>query len=135
MTPSARLQAAIELVSAIGEGSKPADVIVQQYVRTRRYIGSKDRRAVQYWIDGLTDWDPFLHALSHEEFVVREKLAALADWTSKPTMLFAKTGRFVMLRGIHHIKLVISENRLEKAKAYVYMVLSGALSSEKPLSV
>ncbi len=82
----------------------------------------------RYWVDGLTDWDPFLQALGHEEFVVPEKLAALTDWTSKPTMLFAKTGRFVMLRGIHHIKLVISDNRLEKAKAYVYMVLSGALS-------
>ena len=50
-------------------------------------------------------------------------------------MLFAKTGRFVMLRGIHHIKLVMSENRLEQAKAYVYMVLSGALSpGETPQS-
>ena len=86
---------------------------------------TKDSR---YWLDGLTDWDPFLKALSHEELVVPEKLEALAGWASKPTTLFARTGRFVMLRGIHHIKLVISGNRLEKAKAYVYMVLSGALN-------
>ena len=85
---------------------------------------TKDSR---YWLDGLTDWDPFLAALAHEELVVPEKLEALGGWASKPTTLFAKTGRFVMLRGIHHIKLVISGNRLEKAKAYVYMVLSGAL--------
>ena len=80
----------------------------------------------RYWLDGLTDWAPFLEALSHEDIVVGEKIKALADWASKPTMLFAKTGRFVMLRGIHHIKLVISGNQLEKTKAYVYMVLSGA---------
>ncbi|MYD77077.1 MAG: hypothetical protein F4093_10255 [Gammaproteobacteria bacterium] len=86
---------------------------------------TKDSR---YWLDGLTDWDPFLDALSHEDIVVSEKLAALAEWVSKPTMLFAKSGRFVMLRGIHHIKLVISQNRLEKAKAYVFMVLSAAVS-------
>ena len=86
---------------------------------------TKDSR---YWLDGLTDWDPFLEALSHEDLVVPEKLEALAGWVSKPTTLFARTGRFVMLRGIHHIKLVISGNRLEKVKAYVYMVLSGALS-------
>ena len=61
-------------------------LIVQQ-----RY--TKDSR---YWLDGLTDWDPFLEALSHEDIVVPEKLAALADWVSKPTMLFAKSGRFVM---------------------------------------
>ena len=85
---------------------------------------TKDSR---YWLDGLTDWDPFLAALGHEELVVPEKLEALGGWASKPTTLFAKTGRFVMLRGIHHIKLVISGGRLEKAKAYVYMVLSGAL--------
>ena len=60
--------------------------------------------------------------------VVPEKLAALADWVSSPTTLFAKSGRYVLLRGIHHIKLVISRNQLRKAKAYVFMVLSGAVS-------
>ena len=87
---------------------------------------TKDSR---YWLDGLTDWDPFLKALGHEELVVPEKLAALAGWVSSPTMLFAKSGRYVLLRGIHHIKLVISGDRLRQAKAYVFMVLSGAVSS------
>ena len=83
----------------------------------------------RYWLDGLTDWDPFLKALIHEDLVVPEKLAALADWVSKPTTLFAKSGRYVLLRGIHHIKLVVSENHLRKAKAYVFLVLSGAVSA------
>ena len=87
---------------------------------------TKDAR---YWLDGLTDWDPFLQALSHEDLVVPGKLEALAGWVSKPTTLFAKSGRFVMLRGIHHIKLVMSANQLERAKAYVFMVLSAAVSS------
>ncbi len=86
---------------------------------------TKDSR---YWLDGLSDWDPFLEALSYEDIVVPEKLTALADWVSKPTPLFSKSGRYVLLRGIHHIKLVISENQLQKAKAYVFMVLSGAVS-------
>ena len=84
---------------------------------------TKDSR---YWLDGLTDWEPFLNALSLEEIVVRKKLDELANWVSKPSPLFAKTGRYIMLRGIHHIKLVLSEGRLEKAKAYVFMVISGA---------
>jgi len=87
---------------------------------------TKDSR---YWLDGLTDWDPFLDALSHEDRVVPEKLGALAGWVSRPTTLFGKSGRFVLLRGIHHIKLVISGNQLRKAKAYVFMVLSAAVSS------
>ena len=87
---------------------------------------TKDSR---YWLDGLTDWDPFLEALSHEDLVVPRKLGALAGWVSKPTALFGKSGRFVLLRGIHHVKLVISGNRLRKAKAYVFMVLSAAVPS------
>ena len=83
----------------------------------------------RYWLDGLTDWEPFLDALSHEDIVVPEKLTALADWVSRPTTLFARSGRYVLLRGIHHIKLVMSENQLRQAKGYVFMVLSGAVSS------
>ena len=85
---------------------------------------TKDSR---YWLDGLTDWDPFLEALGQEDLVVAEKLNAVADWVSKPTTLFAKSGRFVLLRGIHHIKLVVSGGELRGAKAYVFMVLSGAV--------
>ena len=81
----------------------------------------------RYWLDGLNDWDPLLEALGQEDLVVAEKLPALADWVSKPAPVFAKSGRYVLLRGIHHIKLVISENQLCKAKAYVFMVLSGAV--------
>ncbi|MDE0416568.1 MAG: hypothetical protein OXI95_06495 [bacterium] len=86
---------------------------------------TKDSR---YWLDGLTDWAPFLDALSHEDIVVPGKLEALAGWVTKPEPLFARSGRYVLLRGIHHIKLVMSANRLCKAKAYVFMVLSGAVS-------
>jgi 16S rRNA (cytosine967-C5)-methyltransferase len=51
MTPAARLQAAIEvldevIVSARDDGA-PADSIVTRYFKTRRYAGSKDRRAVR----------------------------------------------------------------------------------------
>ena len=85
---------------------------------------TKDSR---YWLDGLTDWDPFLEALSHEDIVVPEKLTALAGWVSRPATLFAKSGRYVLLRGIHHIKLVVSGDRLREAKAYTFMVISGAV--------
>jgi 16S rRNA (cytosine967-C5)-methyltransferase len=51
MTPAARTQAAIELVDAIidaaRKGGAAADTLVQRYFATRRYAGSKDRRAVR----------------------------------------------------------------------------------------
>ena len=108
-------------IDVFQEGLGPAlglTLIVKQ-----RY--TKDSR---YWLDGLTDWDPFLEALGHEEIVVPEKLKALAAWVSRPTPIFGKAGRYVLLRGIHHIKLVISGGQLRGAKAYLFMVLSGAIS-------
>lgn len=51
MTPSARVQAAIELLDAIiaaaREGGAPADRLIGDYFRARRYAGSKDRRAIR----------------------------------------------------------------------------------------
>lgn len=51
MTPAARIQAAIEVLdltlTAARESGAAADTIVQRYFSTRRYAGSKDRRAVR----------------------------------------------------------------------------------------
>jgi 16S rRNA (cytosine967-C5)-methyltransferase len=51
MTPAARVQAAIELLDSIIASARakgaPADRIIADYFRTRRYAGSKDRRAVR----------------------------------------------------------------------------------------
>ena len=51
MTPAARLQAAIEIldevIASAREDGAPADSIVTRYFKTRRYAGSKDRRAVR----------------------------------------------------------------------------------------
>lgn len=51
MTPAARLQAAIEIldqvIESVREDGPPADTLVTRYFKTRRYAGSKDRRAVR----------------------------------------------------------------------------------------
>ena len=51
MTPGARTQAAIELldeiVAAAASGGAAADTLIARYFSTRRYAGSKDRRAVR----------------------------------------------------------------------------------------
>ncbi len=52
MMPAARLQATIEILDGIArlqsgqESQRPAERVVNDYLRQRRYIGSKDRRAV-----------------------------------------------------------------------------------------
>lgn len=51
MTPAARLQAAIEIMDAVIDaaraGGAAADTLVARYFASRRYAGSKDRRAVR----------------------------------------------------------------------------------------
>ena len=51
MTPGARAQAAIELLDEIivaaRDGGAAADTLIARYFKTRRYAGSKDRRAVR----------------------------------------------------------------------------------------
>ena len=54
MRPAARLQAAIELadlvIASARDNGPPADAIVSSYFKTRRYAGSKDRRAVRDYL-------------------------------------------------------------------------------------
>lgn len=46
MTPAARIQAVIELLAEVIETPRPADTLASLYFRARRFIGSKDRAAI-----------------------------------------------------------------------------------------
>ncbi len=66
MTPGARIQAAIELLDILDRERTPADRLLSGWFRRRRYIGSKDRRAIQGHV---------YHALRHR--------AALDWWLAR----------------------------------------------------
>jgi len=46
MTPAARLQATLDLLTEIEKTPRPADALASAYFRARRYIGSHDRGAI-----------------------------------------------------------------------------------------
>ena len=46
MTPAARIAATIEILEQVDRAEGPADKTVTAYLRARRYIGAKDRRAI-----------------------------------------------------------------------------------------
>src|SRR3569623_17657 len=46
MTPGARIQMAIEILEGLTSSSQPVDRFLKAWFRTRRYAGSKDRRAI-----------------------------------------------------------------------------------------
>lgn len=52
MTPSARLAAALDILTLIEDTPRPADALVSGYFRSHRYIGSKDRGAVSNLVYG-----------------------------------------------------------------------------------
>jgi len=53
MTPAARLQAAMEIAARIADESGPADRILRDDLRRRRYAGSADRRAIVERVYGV----------------------------------------------------------------------------------
>jgi len=53
MTPAGRTAAAIELLRGIDAGADPADTIITEYFRRRRYAGSGDRRAIRDLVYGV----------------------------------------------------------------------------------
>lgn len=77
MTPAARTQAAIELLDAIiaaaRDAGAAADTLIARYFATRRYAGSKDRRAVRELVYAA------IRACGERPASGRAALLALAD--------------------------------------------------------
>ncbi len=81
---------------------------------------AKDSR---YWLDRSDLWTAFIEVLRSTGLAVSEKLKALENWSQGPTMLFGKSGAFILLRGIHHFKLVLTDGQIDRVKGYAFMVL------------
>ncbi|MBX9635184.1 MAG: rRNA cytosine-C5-methylase, partial [Magnetospirillum sp.] len=82
MTPAARIAAAIELLDEIEISHRPADQVASLYFKGRRFIGSKDRRAVAETVwrvlrrKARIDW-----WLGHLDFPVDARARVFADLT------------------------------------------------------
>ena len=68
-------------------------------------------------------WEILVEELREQSLAVPEKLSALAKSCCGAEALFGKSGMFVLLRGIHHLKLVITEDTIEEAKAYIFWLM------------
>jgi 16S rRNA (cytosine967-C5)-methyltransferase len=93
MTPGARIQAAIDLLTEIHGGSAPADRTSAAFFRNRRYIGGSDRRAIldhayavlrqmakiDWWIGEFQSEQGLPHL---ERARVIAKLALIDGWTA-----------------------------------------------------
>ena len=82
MTPAARIAAAIEALEQVDAAEAPADKAVTAYLRARRYIGSKDRRAIGQRVFGVL------------------RAQARLDWWCERTGLTAGQARHRVLAGL-----------------------------------
>ena len=86
MTPSARLQSAIELLDAIivaaRDGGASADQLAKRFFAERRYAGSKDRRAVRELA-----WSA-IRRFGERPDTARAAFAAMADHDAELAALF-----------------------------------------------
>ncbi|MCY3955195.1 MAG: hypothetical protein OXF47_04275 [Nitrospira sp.] len=77
----------------------------------------------QEWLKDIRHWTALIDGLREQGCALSEKLSELANWSTGSTTLLGKSGPYMLVRGIHHVKLVISEDRVEQAKAYVFFLM------------
>ena len=77
----------------------------------------------QYMFDTPQQWKEFLLCLKKGNYAVSEKHSALSRWTPTPEMLLGRSVAMNLIRGIHHFKLVVLNNRVNEVKAYIYCML------------
>ncbi len=86
----------------------------------------------QEWLKDIRHWTALIDGLREQGCALSEKLSELANWSTGSTTLFGKSGPFMLVRGIHHIKLVIAEDQVEQAKAYVFFLMMCVRPSTLP---
>jgi len=75
------------------------------------------------WVKGFGPWKSLVDALAEEGLGVSEKLVALAATSCGAEALFGKSGVYILLRGIHHLKLGFDEEGRVQVKAYLFWLL------------
>ena len=78
------------------------------------------------WLKDVGHWTALIDGMREQRLAVPEKLSALAGSSAGAEALFGKSGPFVLLRGIHHIKLSLVEDQVEQTKAYVFLLMMGS---------
>src|SRR6201995_2418933 len=89
MTPAARLQMAIEILEGLEQTSQPFDRFLKSWFRSRRFAGSKDRRAVAERVFSLTRRRAHLAHRMASDKPRALMIAALLEEGENPDVLFS----------------------------------------------
>ena len=80
-------------------------------------------RQGRYWMDTPSNWTACIERMVKERLAVQDKVAALENWWSGAEPLFGRPDRFVLVRGVHRVKLVATGDRADQVKANVFPLL------------
>lgn len=75
------------------------------------------------WLKDIRYWTALLDGLGEQAYVLPEKLQEITRWSTGSTTLMSGSGPIMLVRGIHHVKLVASGDRIDQAKAYVFFLM------------
>ena len=88
MTPAARLQMTIEILEGLGQTAQPADRFLKAWFRSRRFAGSKDRRAIAQQVFAVQRRRAhFAHRMASDSPRALV-IASLLDSAEDPALLF-----------------------------------------------
>lgn len=75
------------------------------------------------WSKDIDPWMGLLDGLRGQGLAVRPKLSALEKSCAGADVMFGRKGMLLVARGIHHIKLSLAGDRVERVKAYVFFLV------------
>ena len=75
------------------------------------------------WLKDVQHWMPLIEGIREAGIAVPEKLTELTGWASGSEPWSGRSGQFVMMRGIHHFKLTLIHDRVEKVKGYIFLLV------------
>ena len=75
------------------------------------------------WLKDIRFWTALLDSLNGQEYALSDKLQELTRCSTGSTTLMSRSGPIMLVRGIHHIKLVITGDQVDQAKAYVFFLM------------
>ena len=75
------------------------------------------------WVKETGPWMELIEGIGEHGLALPEKLSALATSWSGVETVFGRRSMLLVVKGIHHIKLVLSGDRFAQVKAYVFVLL------------
>ena len=120
-----RAEAVVPLVSALEERGAFAHLGVHMDVRAGgvgSVLGVSCYASDTQWLKDIQPWMALTEGLREQNVALPEKLSALANTWAGAEAVFGRRGMLVVVRGIHHIKLVLAGDRCEQVKAYVFFL-------------